>query len=499
MNWNSILRFRLIGVILALALSVAIPVGYVAAAEMNVDLMIGKKVADPIRTDAGYVAGTIIGDIGKEVRIYRGIPYAAPPVGDLRWKPPQVVTPWTGIRECTKFSLWAPQAFPGSILFGGITEKDMGEDCLYVNVQTPVKRTTDRLPVMVWFHGGGLTTSSGNFLSYNLPSLPQHGVVLVTVSHRLGAIGYMAHPALTAESANHASGNYGQLDQVAALKWVQRNIEAFGGDPDCVTIFGQSGGGGKVSWLLASPLAKGLFHRAIIEAGSQYMGKTKSLADAEKLGKNLAAKLGVSNADAAVELAAMRAKTWQNIITNSLATDSGYSTLYTADGWSLPEALEKIFLTGKQSDVPLMIGAGRAEKAEHQNIQLWADAFLPPTSDLYVYVFSHVPTNWRNFGLEAYHGLEVAYQFGTIDKIYNHYGILFAAPAGLPKDPGIDWMDEYIADATMSIWAQFAETGKPTVLGIVRWPTFEPQFGKDKYLDIVYPLKAKSGYMDLFR
>ena len=150
------------------------------------------------------------------------------------------------------------------------------------------------------------------------------------------------------------------------------------------------------------------------------------------MGKNLAVKLGVSNANAAVELAAMRAKKWQDIITNSLASDSGFSSLYTADGWSLPEALDKIFLAGKQADVPLMIGAGRAEKAEHQNIQLWADAFLPPTSDLYVYVFSHVPTNWRNFGLEAYHGLEVTYQFGTIDKIYNHYGILFVAPAGLP-------------------------------------------------------------------
>jgi len=491
MNWKSILRFRLIGVILALALSVAIPVGYVAAAE----------IGSLIKTDDGYVSGTMIGDVGNEVRIFRGIPYAAPPVGDLRWKPPQPVTPWTGIKECTKFGLWAPQTFPTAAWSGNVPESGMGEDCLYLNVLTPAKKTTDRLPVMVWFHGGGLTASSGNMPSYNTQYLPQHGVVLVTVTHRLGAIGYMAHPALTAESPHHASGNYGQLDSIAALKWVKKNIAAFGGDPRRVTIFGQSGGGARVVWLLASPLAKGLFQRAIIEAGigaGTGGGSAESyyfttLEAAENSGKALAVKLGVST------LAELRAKKWQDIVVASAATGTGYETRFTVDGWSLPDTAWNIFTNGKKNDVPTMIGAGEPETLKHQGTALWAPGLLNGESNLYVYIFSQVPTNWRNFGLKAYHGLEVSYQFGVIDLIAFHYNALFAAPAGLPKDPGIDWMDRYITDATMTIWAQFAATGDPSVIGLIDWPPFGIQSGQDKYLNIAYPLQVGSDFMKMFK
>src|SRR3972149_4120023 len=221
---------------------------------------------DVIRTDAGYVSGTVLGEPDKSVHVYRGIPYAAPPVGDLRWKPPQPAVPWSGIRECTAFSPVAPQAMVmGASLAFGMSQK---EDCLYLNVLTPAKEPSDKLPVMVWMHGGGFDTLSGNGNSFNNVPLPGQGVVLVTINMRLGALGCLAHPLLSKESPRGASGNYLFLDMVAALQWVQKNIVAFGGNPDNVTIFGVSGGSMKVISLMVSPLAKGLFHRAIGQSGA---------------------------------------------------------------------------------------------------------------------------------------------------------------------------------------------------------------------------------------
>ena len=268
MKWKSFLRFKSVGVILALVLTVTVPVGYAAAKDGG---NLGVHIVDPIKTADGYVSGTIIdavwwnvmgtntllGEVGNPIRIYRGIPYAAPPVGDLRWKPPQPVTPWSEIRECTVFAKWPTQKFPTIPRYGSVPETGMSEDCLYLNVLTPAKKTTDRLPVLVWIHGAGINALSGGRPSYNLPMPAQHGVVFVTISHRLGVMGYMGHPELTQESPMKASGNYGQLDLIAALKWVKKNIAAFGGDPDRVTIFGQSGGGSKVKWLMTSPLLIG--------------------------------------------------------------------------------------------------------------------------------------------------------------------------------------------------------------------------------------------------
>lgn len=458
---------------------------------------LGIHLVDPVWTDAGYVAGTMAGDIGKEVRIYRGIPYAAPPVGNLRWRPPQPVTPWKGILECTKFSLWAPQSFPGSPLFGGIDEKDMGEDCLYLNVQTPAKKTNDRLPVMVWFHGGGLSTSSGNFSSYNMPPLPQHGVVSVTVSHRLGAIGYMAHPELTAESSKGSSGNYGQLDLIAALKWVKRNIGAFGGDPHNVTIWGQSGGGGKVMGLLASPLVKGLFHRAICEAGFALTGTP--LSAAELYGMSLQEKLKL-NGFKADTIADMRQLSWQDIIKTSLETSSGYRDGFAVDGWFLTDTIGNTIKANKHNDVPFMVGAGGGEirSTNPAQAQFLLEMSKIQKSPIYPYVFTHLPKGWNVPGFYAYHGLEVAYQFGTIEKIYYHYGYLFSLstlPPGFSRDPDIDWKDEWVAGATMDMWTNFAKYGNPSVRGLIWVPAFRE--GCDKYLDIGYPVIVNSGYSTL--
>jgi para-nitrobenzyl esterase len=233
----------------------------VAPAASETDLLM-----DPVKLDAGYVSGTMVGEPGKEVRIYRGIPYAAPPVGELRWKPPQPVEPWSGILECTAFRDSVAQVEVG------FPPGPKSEDSLYLNVLTPAKKKDERLPVLVWFHGGGYSIGSANMPPYYSPSLAQHGAVLVGVNHRLGLIGLLALPALSKESPNGVSGNYSFLDLIAALQWVQTNVAAFGGDPNDVTLFGESGGGGKADALVASPMAKGLFHRAIYESGANVEG-----------------------------------------------------------------------------------------------------------------------------------------------------------------------------------------------------------------------------------
>ena len=241
---------------------------------------------DVVKTDAGYISGTVLGEPDKPVHVYRGIPYAAPPVGDLRWKPPQPVAPWSGIRECTAFSAFAPQ-----MEFLGVKlDIPQSEDCLYLNVFTPAKKASEKLPVMVWMHGGGFYCGSGNEPYYNGLSLPSKGVVLVNVNMRLGPLGCLAHPLLSRESAKGVSGNYLFLDMIAALRWVQKNIAAFGGDPGNVTIFGESGGSAKVVNLMASPLAKGLFHRAIGESGG---GRGTPLKEMEARGERVFARLGV--------------------------------------------------------------------------------------------------------------------------------------------------------------------------------------------------------------
>jgi para-nitrobenzyl esterase len=185
---------------------------------------------DVVKTDSGHISGTVLGDPEKPVHVYRGIPYAAPPVGDLRWKPPQPVTPWSDVRECTRFSVQAAQYHDVNAP-NSMQTMPSSEDCLYLNVMTPAKKATDKLPVMVWLHGGGLRYGNGNSPFCDNLGLPLHGVVQVNLNHRLGVMGLFAHPLLTRESPKHVSGNYMFLDMIAALQWVRRNITSFGGDP----------------------------------------------------------------------------------------------------------------------------------------------------------------------------------------------------------------------------------------------------------------------------
>jgi para-nitrobenzyl esterase len=287
------------------------------------------------------------------VRVYKGIPYAAPPIGRLRWRPPEPVAAWTGVRATHEFGAHSVQGvvWDDIDLSAGATS----EDCLHLNVWTPAAPATEaRLPVMVWIHGGGFVVGSGAEPRYDGARLAARGIVLVTVNHRLNALGFLAHPELTAESEHHSSGAYGFLDLVAALQWVKRNIAAFGGDPDKVTIAGESAGSHATSALMASPLAKGLFARVIGESGAMFAAPNRALAsleEAEAVGLDFMHKVRARS------IAEMRALPAGAI----LAASPGLGFRPIIDGWFLPRSPAEIFAAGAHSDVPLMAGWNKDE------------------------------------------------------------------------------------------------------------------------------------------
>lgn len=471
-------------------------------------------IADPVRVEQGLLAGTSGSTAG--VRVYRGISFAAPPVGDLRWKAPQPAASWQGVRQAAEFSNACWQTpYPAAASIYQAKLPPLSEDCLYLNIWTPAKSAKDRLPVMVWIHGGGFTRGFSGTSSYNGEPLARKGAIIVTVNYRLGVFGFFAHPELSAESGHHASGNYALLDQIAALQWVQKNIAAFGGDPGRVTIFGESAGSWAVNTLMASPLAKGLFQRAIGESGGSFSAM-KTLAEAEKEGEKLAAALtsspgvepnaeGGQTTGAASTLKALRAKTAEELLK---ASDS--ETVRTiVDGWVLPQDVATIFAQGKQNDVPLIVGYNADEGTAlapqaanlkammfiggvHQRYGSRADALLkvyPAPSDeeavssfysayrdqafgwemrtwarmatqtghqpAYMYYFSRRPPGPQSAKLRAFHASEIAYVFGT-----------FVWP--FPWDD----TDKKLSDAMTSYWVNFAASGNPNGGSLTKWPVY---------------------------
>jgi para-nitrobenzyl esterase len=302
------------------------------------------------------------------VRSFRGVPYALPPVGELRWREPQPASNWTGVRRATAFGPRAMQ--PPNHWRDMITRApSMGEDCLYLNVWTAAGPADPPLPVLVYFHGGGLASGDGSEVRYDGASMARRGIVVVTVNYRLGIFGFFSHPGLTQESPYHASGNYGHLDQVEALRWVRRNIAAFGGDPSRVTIDGQSAGSTSVCAMMATPLARGLFSGAIGESGSILGNPEKlTLAQAEAQGVAFAARAGADS------LAALRGIPADRLLEQS--RDLTFARRTVTDGHLFPEAPEEVFFTGRQADVPLMAGWNSAEM---QVSQVLGD--LPATPD----------------------------------------------------------------------------------------------------------------------
>jgi len=457
-----------------------------------------------VRTEAGLVSGTFSSVPG--VRVFKGIPFAAPPVGDLRWRAPQPAAPWQGTRDGSQFDPICPQHIdqPGSIFFLYPGPQTISEDCLYLNVWTAAGSAGDKLPVMVWFFGGGFDHGSGTEKFFWSDDLAHKGAVVVTIDYRVGALGFLAHPELTAESGHGASGNYGLMDQIAALQWVRRNIAAFGGDPNRVTMFGQSAGGSSVAYLTVSPLAAGLFQRAIGESGGSGLA-ARRLADGEAAGGAFAESMGAKN------LADLRRLTVNQIL--SVPNTSRPIV----DGYVIPDDPWAMYRAGKQNDVPMIVGSTANEGGTNRisttaataqtNAQNMygadAGAYLalyPAGSDaeaiasayqqatdrtaatermwarlqsttgkapIYLYRFSHAPpipadASFRegpNTQFGAYHSAELLYVFDNLH---------------LRDWPWTD-VDRKLADQISSYWFNFAATGNPNGPGLPVWPAFDAQ------------------------
>jgi para-nitrobenzyl esterase len=312
------------------------------------------QLVGPVAVDGGRVEGAAHGEVG----VFKGIPFAAAPVGELRWKSPQPVHAWSGNRAADGFGpdclqLGAPSSPPSETL-----PPDQSEDCLYLNVWTAAESAAERRPVMVWIYGGGYRAGSTRLPTYDGAALARRGVVFVSVSYRVGPLGFMAHPALSAESQRHVSGNYGLLDQIAALDWVRRHIASFGGDPDRITIFGQSAGSMSTSYLASSPLATGKFHRIIAQTGSGFGALApKPLEEAEAKGLAFGRQFGAETAE---QLRALDA--------GKLVAAAGYASgtfQPIADGWVVPGELQEIYRRGGQNDVDLLLGSNDDESGEN--------------------------------------------------------------------------------------------------------------------------------------
>ncbi len=455
--------------------------------------------------------GTVEGKEDGAVQAFLGIPYAAPPVGELRWKPPAPAAQWTGVRKATDFGQHCLQ---GKV-FGDMNFRDSGgsEDCLTLNVWIPAKRPSAKLPVMVWIYGGGFVAGTTSEPRQDGTCLAQQGVIVVSMNYRLGVFGFLVHPELAKESGRNSAGNYGLLDQLAALHWVHDNIAAFGGDPENVTIFGESAGSFSVSAQMASPLSKGLFQKAIGESGAAFSRSGLSFealsAREEKDVKLVSEKLGVST------LAELRAIPAEKLLqTFGKPGPEGFAFGPDVDGYFLPESVPAIFAASKQNDVPLLAGwnhdegsfevsfspqkptaesmktnaekdfgdkasdflklypTDTAERMLRSALDYAGDRFIALSTwdwmdaqgktgkqPIYRYRFDLGPpsANANAPNLGAYHSAEIEYVFGQLDS-----------KTGIPWRPE----DRQLSEQMQKYWANFAKSGDPNGPGLPQWPKY---------------------------
>ena len=488
----------------------------------------------PVMVTGGAIRGAAAAR-NADVVAFKGIPYAAPPVGDLRWRPPAPVRGWQGVRD-------ASASGPICIQNGG-QDVPQDEDCLLLNVWAP-RETGEPRPVLFWIHGGGYTGGSGSTAIYDGTQLAADGAVVVTINYRLNVFGFLAHPALSAESPHGASGNYGLLDMVAALEWVRDNIAAFGGDPGRVTIFGESAGGGAVMSVMLVPHAGGLFHGAIAQS-NWINGWDRQLEAAEAQGVRVAAALGIAE-DADDPLAAMRTASAADVLAASNA-DAGSPFMQTGnvwapnvDGWVIPDDPLAMYRAGRQHAVPLITGLNGNEgslmtrgmdipdatafeayvrsvypaladdmlahydaaspaaaqaavdKVVHDlffagPVRAHAEAQAAAGAPTWLYHFTHVPPTAWGAALGSHHAAELVYVFGTLTR-RDEGG---ERPLGL--SPVGDYTDTDTAlSATMrAYWVQFAATGDPNREGLPPWPAFDPE--TDRHLELSSAIAPGTG------
>ncbi|WP_111671767.1 carboxylesterase/lipase family protein [Algoriphagus litoralis] len=452
---------------------------------------------DSVAVEGGLISGKT--DSSGQVKIFKGVPFAAAPVGDLRWKAPQPIQPWEGIKSCTENPA-APMQNPPVPFFAWSAEflipKDpISEDCLFLNIWTAAESSDERRPVMVWIYGGGFNSGGNTVPLYDGEELAKKGIVVVNLNYRVGILGFLAHPELSAESPDQTSGNYGILDQIAALEWVKKNITAFGGDPDNVTIAGQSAGAFSVNALVVSPKAKGLFHKAIAQSGGMFnrgTGLVSGLQGAEERGKELTDTLEITLADL------------RKIPADSLLKIRGRFGPV-VDGKVLP-GVRQAFEENKYSDVPLLTGWNADDRVSGNQatspdefianakkqyggrageyLQLFPagnDAELQETlntigvlgfgfqnytwarmqtekgqKDAYLYYFTRVPPGEPNYG--AFHSSEFSYSFHTL-KNWNR---------------PFEQVDFDLEKIMSDYWVNFVKTGNPNGEGLPEWPVFDP-------------------------
>jgi len=482
-----------------------------------------------VRAEGGELQGVV----ADGVESFKGIPFAAPPVGDLRWRPPQPAAPWAGVRQAAEFGADCMQGRggpPPAPAPGAPPARVPSEDCLFLNVWRPAgAAAAAKLPVMVWIHGGGFTGGSGASPGTSGNQFAKQGIVLVSASYRLGRFGFFAFPALSRERPDETKGNYAYMDQIAALQWVRRNIAAFGGDPTNVTIFGFSAGGVSVHSLLASPMARGLFHKAIAESGGSrdsVLTARPMRADgadpdypvsAETIGITFARSMGIEATDHAA-LASLRALSAEQVLRGAPAQPGvsvpSYETTPVLDGKLVTETAETAYKARRQPRIPLLLGSNSADTAgnrirattkeqlfarfgqwsaqakaaydpdgttdlavlvsranddfgQAEPARFAASAFAANGSPVYLYRFSYVQTAMRErMQAGAPHGGEIAYVFGT----------LAAGRGGAPTPE-----DLAVSRMAQSYWVNFARSGDPNGAGLPAWPRHDP--AKDLIFD----------------
>jgi para-nitrobenzyl esterase len=453
--------------------------------------------------------GTITGLYSEEsgVHIFKGVPFAAPPVGDLRWKAPQPVVPWEAVRKCEAFGPSPMQGKPAPFMFWSkeflIPDEPISEDCLYLNVWTKAEKKKEKLPVLVYIYGGGFQSGGSGCPIYDGEAMAKKGVIFVSINYRVGVFGFLAHPELTQESEHRTSGNYAILDMIAALEWVQNNIEQFGGDPDNVTIAGQSAGSFGVNYLTVSPLAKGLFHKAIAESGAGFQSSPfrpgMDLQAGENAGLEYAKKFGTES------IADLRAKSAEEI-----SKTQGGMSFPIIDGYVIPESIMDAYKSGHQNDVPVIVGwnkddrvMGMAQPADKFREQIknqfgeLADDFFevyPVETEEEASQSQYEVSRDQTFGVQMYTWARIQtsmngspvymYNFNRALPAYNketdfgafHSGEIVYAYDNLhtldrPWEPA----DQKIADLMSEYWANFVKTGNPNGQHLPQWDAYDTE------------------------